>query len=232
MHALIDDREVQILNHALTTPETDIISRITKQRLVLGDILLCHANEPAVCAVFERKRMDDLLSSLRSGHMQEQLARLVETKHESWIVIEDNPADTHSDQRAHVFSWMIEILTDPDYGNIRLVSTTSVRDTWLFVYQRASMLVRSGSSSRLSRWNPPKRRHLSVYTKTLLGIPGVSFKRARSIQDLYPTLLSLCSAVHSEYEVAHAALRKAIGPATTSSVLKGLTTEADYHQVP
>ena len=51
MHVLVDDRGVQLLNYALTTPETDIITRVTKQRLVLGDILLCYKNEPTVCAV-------------------------------------------------------------------------------------------------------------------------------------------------------------------------------------
>jgi ERCC4-type nuclease len=222
MYAVIDDRETHLIDH-INTCQTNTLA-VHIKRLILADILLCGTTDDDVLCVIERKRLDDLIGSLHSGHMQEQLERLKESAKEVWIVIEHHPG--HEDQKGHVMSWMIEILTNADYNNMRIVNTASVADTLLFIQKRASMLNRKEPSCRLSQWAPSKKRHLSVYLKSLLGIPGVSFKRAAAVRTLYPTLINLCTAIVNEPEMTEVRLKNAVGKSATRSIVDGITTHA------
>ena len=222
MYAIVDDRETQIIKHAKQGPCQPLGMHV--ERLLLGDVLLCDNSEDNnVLCVVERKRLDDLLTSLHSGHMQEQLERLKESGKEVWILIEHHPG--HDDQRGHVLSWMIQILTDVNCCNLRMVATLDVADTWRFICKRASMLGRQDPSCRLSKWAPPKRRHLPVYLKALLSIPSISFKRASAIRTLYPTMVCLCSAVMSRPEATKAELQRLVGKPATENLFDGLTSK-------
>lgn len=224
MHCVIDDRETSLLGVALPAKA---IRTVVRERLTLGDILLKDAASGTAQVLMERKRMDDLLASSKTGHLMEQMERMDACNLETWLIVERHPEGLADDQRHHVFSWLIETLTRPN-NHVRVMQTNSVTDTWLFVQQRASMLARTTAVARLSHWQPAKRRHLSVYVKALLAIPGISWKRAEHIKAMYPTMLTLANAIKTEPSVAHARLSKLIGKAAAKQVLDGFLEEDDH----
>ena len=154
MYCIIDDREAHLVEAAKVCQSLPV----QVKRLLLGDVLLCDKSDENVLCVIERKRLDDLLCSLHTGHMQEQLSRLGESATEVWIVIEHHPG--HDDQRGHVISWIIQILTDAQNNKVRIISTVGVAYVAL-IQKRASMLSRQDQSARLSHWAPSSARATS-----------------------------------------------------------------------
>lgn len=217
MHCLIDDRETALLEVAQATKA---IADVTKERLVLGDVVINDATNSCM-AIFERKRLDDLVASLQNGHLQEQLGRLEEAAAqgiETWLVLEYHPI--RDDLWPHVYSWLISTLARPE-PRLKVMQTQTVYATWLFVDRCSSMLTRKEPVARLSQWAPPKKRHLSVYLKTLLAIPAVSWKRAQSIQSMYPTILVLADAIKAEPTTVQSSLSRTIGRLAATNVLTG-----------
>ena len=78
---LIDNRETKLKQHFLNLPYIKI------QNLELGDIIIKYEDE-----VIERKRLDDLASSIKSGRYKQQKIRLLSTypKHKILYLIEGN----------------------------------------------------------------------------------------------------------------------------------------------
>lgn len=219
MHCLIDDRETALLAVA---EASQAIASVARERLILGDAVLRNtAKEDCCMAIFERKRLDDFVASLQNGHLQEQMARLDDAaRHgiETWLVLEYHPI-VH-DQWLHVYSWLISIHTQPE-NRLKIMHTPTVCATWLFIDRCASMLQRQEPVARLSQWAPPKKRHLSVYLKTLLAIPAVSWKRAQSIQSIYPTMLVLADAIRAKPAEVQSSLSRSIGRQAAANVLSG-----------
>jgi ERCC4-type nuclease len=70
----VDDRERALLSRL---SESLPSGRITRQRLILGDVLVCHTSGEVAFAI-ERKTVADLTASLHDGRFADQRARLLE----------------------------------------------------------------------------------------------------------------------------------------------------------
>ena len=77
MKIIIDERETSLYDKCIAVVQTGDLQTIsvTKQVLLLGDILL-KTNEDELICIIERKSLNDLISSIKDGRYEEQSHRL------------------------------------------------------------------------------------------------------------------------------------------------------------
>jgi ERCC4-type nuclease len=202
---IIDSRETKLLNSIFDRDISDIKNNINiiKKQLDIGDINIKYND---IDLIFERKTVNDLLSSLKDGRLHEQKFRLLENYNPKNItyIIEGG------DLLAKKNSQDINILTSIYYhtmfrDGIHVIFTDNIQDTTTF------LLILSNKCYT----NPDKFKEKNTYidcikTKTkkidkidykmcyilqLCQIPTISKTIAQNISNIYPTFRELIKAL-------------------------------------
>ena len=214
------------------------------RRMVLGD---AHLAADGLEILVERKRQDDLMSSLFDGRLRDQYDRLhawqrgahagdppPPAPEQRWVVVviegecPSPAAHARYSHRFHLKTMLtchVEALAHPRSFAMR---THDVHETALLLLTLHKTVAGCGAlleghGEPAGRWAPPPAapRGADVFRRQLCCVPGVSHTRAARIQtDLFPTMLDLARAVERDGEVAIGArIGQAIGSRSAGRAL-------------
>jgi len=216
INIIIDNRETELYN--------DIIERdldkykekitITKEQLELGDIIIKIGDNPESIFVYERKTMNDMISSVKDGRYKEQKTRLISKFENINYIIEGTDVicsnNTHSQQ----------LLTSIYYysmyrDNINVLFTKNIKDTITLILLISTKMVDKPENFKKQSKEPIeyidvckiKSKKISnidkdtCYLLQLSQIPTISKQLAKNIKEVYPNLKSLLAILEDEKRI-------------------------------
>ncbi len=207
-YIIADDREREVIA-ALAKHPADVVP----QRLDVADFL-CSAE----CAV-ERKRGDDLVSSIKDGRFRNELTRLTETFEKPVLVIEDlgraffggtfNPASVYGALGSAALRFGIPV-----------IPTRHAEDTALLLYRLAIREQVERKSTPEARTAPKKLSPEERKTYFLEGFFHTGPEKAKQLLDHFGTPGAVIDAMRSA-EVTETKTGKPKLGASAFDVLKG-----------
>ena len=191
------------------------LSEVTFENLDLGDIQFKYQNQ--IIFIIERKTLQDLAESIKSGRYREQRARLLETISPSsriLYLIEGILPNKDSIHRIPYTTFLGSYINLLVRDNLKLIQTRDSQETIQFVellYQKLKKLHPSSHLLQLSETSPtsissfnnqdylqtvkPKKKDnldpASCYILQLAQIPGISTNIASQIASHYPSFKQL-----------------------------------------
>lgn len=202
---IIDTREIKLLNSIFERDLNDIKDNINiiKKQLDIGDINIKYND---IDLIFERKTVNDLLSSLKDGRLHEQKFRLLENYNPKNITYIIEGGDLLAKKNSHDFNILTSIYYHTMFRDgIHIIFTDNIEETVSF------LLILSNKCYT----NPDKFKEKNTYidcikTKTkkidkidynmcyilqLCQIPSISKIIAQNISIVYPSLRELIKAL-------------------------------------
>ena len=206
---IIDSRETKLKNHFLNLPYIKI------KNLELGDIIIKHNSE--IVVVIERKRLDDLASSIKSGRYKQQKLRLLSTypKHTILYLIEGNLNQPSKEliSGLNYYTLTSSLINCLLRDDLKIYKTIDIHETIKFIENFITKLQKQGTSFLKKKTNKEtidefnnsliKRNKKQNLTPTLcfLGqlcqIPGISIIKAKPIVEKYENIANLIMAYES-----------------------------------
>lgn len=196
---IIDNREHNLYNNIIDRDldkYKDLII-IIKEQLELGDIRIIYNN---IDFIYERKTMNDLLSSIKDGRYKEQKNRLMSNFTNINYIIEGTDIIASNNNHSQ------QILTSVFYhsmyrDNIKVLFTKNINDTTTLLLLLATKILDKPNNFIINENNNEyidickiKSKKIdnidkdTCYLLQLSQIPGISKTIAKNIKDIYPSM--------------------------------------------
>lgn len=206
---IIDSRETYLYDDIINR-DLDIYTEkieIAKNNIDIGDINIKYCN---IEYIFERKTINDLISSIHDGRYREQKARMMsnyDNKNITYIIEGDDVLSTKTYNKSKVLqSTYLNILFR---DNIRLIFTKNVNETATLLLSLSIKIIEnpekfnntSNDSTYTDHLKLKKKKIDNIDEKTcyimqLSQIPHISNIIAKNISNIYPTMTSLILALN------------------------------------
>lgn len=200
LNIFIDSREHQLYNNII---ERDLDKykdniNITKKQLELGDIIIEY-NE--IQMIFERKTMNDLLSSITDGRYKEQKMRLLSNYTNINYLIEGT--DIISSNNINKQQLLTSVYYHSIYrDNIKIFFNKNINDTITFLLLLSTKIIdnpnnfintTSSNNTFIDTCKIKSKKIDNIdketcYLLQLSQIPGISKEIAKNIRDKYPSM--------------------------------------------
>jgi ERCC4-type nuclease len=209
---LVDNRETKLFS-ILTERDLDIYKdniSIEKQQLDLGDI---HIIFNDITYIYERKTVNDLLSSINDGRYKEQKNRLLANSTNNNYIIEGDTitsSKNFKNQKKLTSVYLNSIYRD----NFNIFFTSNIDDTATFILILVSKIIEKpenylnlnpNNSNKdyidICRIKSQKNKNIdkdTCYLLQLSQIPGISKELAKKIKEIYPTMSNLIKSIESQ----------------------------------
>ena len=219
INIIIDNRETELYK--------DIIERdldkykdkitITKEQLELGDIIIKIDDDPDSIFVYERKTMNDMISSVKDGRYKEQKTRLISNFENINYIIEGT--DIICSNNSHSQQLLTSIYYYSMYrDNINVLFTKNVKDTvTLILLISTKMVDKPENFKKHLKEDKENKEYIDVckikskkisnidkdtcYLLQLSQIPTISKQLAKNIKEVYPNLKSLLAILEDEKRI-------------------------------
>lgn len=208
---IVDSRETKLFS-LLTERDLDIYKdniSIQKEQLELGDI---HIIFNEITYIYERKTVNDLLSSIKDGRYKEQKNRLLANSFNNNYIIEGDTITSNKNfknQKTLTSIYLNSIYRD----KINVFITTNIDDTATFLLLLVSKIIEK-PENYLNENNKISQNYIDVckiksqknknidkdtcYLLQLSQIPNISKEIAKKIKEIYPTMSSLIKALEEQ----------------------------------
>ena len=208
---IVDSRETKLFS-LLNERDLDIYKdniSIQKEQLELGDI---HIIFNEITYIFERKTVNDLLSSIKDGRYKEQKNRLLANSFNNNYIIEGDTITSNKNfknQKTLTSIYLNSIYRD----KINVFFTTNIDDTATFLLLLVSKIIEK-PENYLNENNKIPQDYIDVckitsqknknidkdtcYLLQLSQIPNISKEIAKKIKEIYPTISSLIKALEEQ----------------------------------
>ncbi len=208
---IVDSRETKLFS-LLTERDLDIYKdniSIQKEQLELGDI---HIIFNEITYIYERKTVNDLLSSIKDGRYKEQKNRLLANSFNNNYIIEGDTITSNKNfknQKTLTSIYLNSIYRD----KINVFFTTNIDDTATFLLLLVSKIIEK-PENYLNENNKISQDYIDVckiksqknknidkdtcYLLQLSQIPNISKEIAKKIKEIYPTMSSLIKALEEQ----------------------------------
>lgn len=208
---IVDSRETKLFS-LLTERDLDIYKdniSIQKEQLELGDI---HIIFNEITYIYERKTVNDLLSSIKDGRYKEQKNRLLANSFNNNYIIEGDTITSNKNfknQKTLTSIYLNSIYRD----KINVFFTTNIDDTATFLLLLVSKIIEK-PENYLNENNKIPQDYIDVckiksqknknidkdtcYLLQLSQIPNISKEIAKKIKEIYPTMSSLIKALEEQ----------------------------------
>ena len=210
LNILIDSRESNLYNDIIDR-DLDIYTdkiEFNKNNIDIGDINIKYRD---IEYIFERKTINDLISSIHDGRYREQKARMIDNydnKRITYIIEGDDILSSKSYNKSKVLqSTYLNILFR---DNIRLIFTKNVNETATLILSLSIKIIENPENfNNISNNNTTYTDHLKLkkkkienidektcYLMQLSQIPYISNTIAKNISNIYPSMTSLILALN------------------------------------
>lgn len=210
LNILIDSRESNLYNDIIDR-DLDIYTdkiEFNKNNIDIGDINIKYRD---IEYIFERKTINDLISSIHDGRYREQKARMIDNydnKRITYIIEGDDILSSKTYNKSKVLqSTYLNILFR---DNIRLVFTKNVNETATLILSLSIKIIENPEKfNNISNNNTTYTDHLKLkkkkienidektcYLMQLSQIPYISNTIAKNISNIYPSMTSLILALN------------------------------------
>ena len=208
---IVDSRETKLFS-LLTERDLDIYKdniSIQKEQLELGDI---HIIFNEITYIYERKTVNDLMSSIKDGRYKEQKNRLLANSFNNNYIIEGDTITSNKNfknQKTLTSVYLNSIYRD----KINVFFTTNIDDTVTFLLLLVSKIIEK-PENYLNENNKIPQDYIDVckiksqknknidkdtcYLLQLSQIPNISKEIAKKIKEIYPTMYSLINALQQQ----------------------------------
>jgi crossover junction endonuclease MUS81 len=203
LRIIIDSRETNLYNNIIERDLDKYTDKITiiKQQLEIGDI---HIEFNDLIYVYERKTMNDLLSSVKDSRYKEQKSRLLSNYKNVNYIIEGT--DIIASNNSHNQNLLTSIYFNSSYrDNIKVFFTKNVNDTITFLLLLSTKIIDKPhnfiQNETLTKTEPEyidickikskKSENIdkeTCYLLQLSQIPNISKQIAKNIKDIYPSM--------------------------------------------
>jgi ERCC4-type nuclease len=203
LRIIIDSRETNLYNNIIERDLDKYTDKITiiKQQLEIGDI---HIEFNDLIYVYERKTMNDLLSSVKDSRYKEQKSRLLSNYKNVNYIIEGT--DIIASNNSHNQNLLTSIYFNSSYrDNIKVFFTKNVNDTITFLLLLSTKIIDKPhnfiQNETLMKTEPEyidickikskKSENIdkeTCYLLQLSQIPNISKQIAKNIKDIYPSM--------------------------------------------
>jgi crossover junction endonuclease MUS81 len=208
---IVDSRETKLFS-LLIERDLDIYKdniSIQKEQLELGDI---HIIFNDITYIYERKTVNDLLSSIKDGRYKEQKNRLLANSTNNNYIIEGDTITSNKNfknQKTLTSIYLNSIYRD----RINVFFTTNIDDTATFLLLLVSKIIKKpenylNKSSGIPqdyidvcKIKSQKNKNIdkdTCYLLQLSQIPNISKEIAKKIKEIYPTMSSLIKALEEQ----------------------------------
>jgi len=208
---IIDSRETNLYNNIIERDldkYTDKI-KIVKQQLEIGDI---HIEMDDLIYVYERKTINDLLSSVKDSRYKEQKSRLLSNYKNVNYIIEGT--DIIASNNLHNQNLLTSIYFNSTYrDNIKIFFTKNVNDTITFLLMLSTKIIDKPHNFILNETQKTEPDYIDIckikskksdnidketcYLLQLSQIPNISKQIAKNIKDIYPTMKILLNTLET-----------------------------------
>jgi len=210
LNILIDSRESNLYNDIIDR-DLDIYTdkiEFNKNNIDIGDINIKYRD---IEYIFERKTINDLISSIHDGRYREQKARMIDNydnKRITYIIEGDDILSSKTYNKSKVLqSTYLNILFR---DNIRLIFTKNVNETATLILSLSIKIIENPEKfNNISNNNTTYTDHLKLkkkkienidektcYLMQLSQIPYISNTIAKNISNIYPSMTSLILALN------------------------------------
>ena len=208
---IVDSRETKLFS-LLIERDLDIYKdniSIQKEQLELGDI---HIIFNEITYIYERKTVNDLLSSIKDGRYKEQKNRLLANSSNNNYIIEGDTITSNKNfknQKTLTSIYLNSIYRD----KINVFFTSNIDDTATFLLLLVSKIIEK-PENYLNENNKIPQDYIDVckiksqknknidkdtcYLLQLSQIPNISKEIAKKIKEIYPTMSSLIKALEEQ----------------------------------
>jgi ERCC4-type nuclease len=199
---IIDSRETNLFNNIIERDLDKYTNKITivKQQLEIGDI---HIEMDDLIYVYERKTINDLLSSVKDSRYKEQKSRLLSNYKNVNYIIEGS--DIIASNNLHNQNLLTSIYFNSTYrDNIKIFFTKNVNDTITFLLMLSTKIIDKPHNFILNETQKTEPNYIDIckikskksdnidketcYLLQLSQIPNISKQIAKNIKDIYPTM--------------------------------------------
>ena len=211
VQSIVDSRETKLFS-LLTERDLDIYKdniSIQKEQLELGDI---HIIFNEITYIYERKTVNDLLSSIKDGRYKEQKNRLLANSTNNNYIIEADTITSNKNfknQKTLTSIYLNSIYRD----KINVFFTTNIDDTATFLLLLVSKIIEKPENYLNKRSSitqdyidickikSQKNKNIdkdTCYLLQLSQIPSISKEIAKKIKEIYPTMSNLIKALEEQ----------------------------------
>ena len=199
---IIDSRETNLFNNIIERDLDKYVDKITiiKQQLEIGDI---HIQMDDLIYVYERKTINDLLSSVKDSRYKEQKSRLLSNYKNVNYIIEGS--DIIASNNIHNQNLLTSIYFNSTYrDNIKIFFTKNINDTITFLLMLSTKIIDKPHNFILNETQKTEPDYIDIckikskksdnidketcYLLQLSQIPNISKQIAKNIKDVYPTM--------------------------------------------
>jgi crossover junction endonuclease MUS81 len=199
---IIDSRETNLFNNIIERDLDKYTDKITivKQQLEIGDI---HIEMDNLIYVYERKTINDLLSSVKDSRYKEQKSRLLSNYKNVNYIIEGS--DIIASNNLHNQNLLTSIYFNSTYrDNIKIFFTKNVNDTITFLLMLSTKIIDKPHNFILNETQKTEPDYIDIckikskksdnidketcYLLQLSQIPNISKQIAKNIKDIYPSM--------------------------------------------
>jgi ERCC4-type nuclease len=199
---IIDSRETNLYNNIIERDLDKYVDKITivKQQLEIGDI---HIQMDDLIYVYERKTINDLLSSVKDSRYKEQKSRLLSNYKNVNYIIEGS--DIIASNNLHNQNLLTSIYFNSTYrDNIKIFFTKNINDTITFLLMLSTKIIDKPHNFILNETQKTEPDYIDIckikskksdnidketcYLLQLSQIPNISKQIAKNIKDVYPTM--------------------------------------------
>ena len=199
---IIDSRETNLFNNIIERDLDKYTDKITivKQQLEIGDI---HIEMDDLIYVYERKTINDLLSSVKDSRYKEQKSRLLSNYKNVNYIIEGS--DIIASNNLHNQNLLTSIYFNSTYrDNIKIFFTKNINDTITFLLMLSTKIIDKPHNFILNETQKTEPDYIDIckikskksdnidketcYLLQLSQIPNISKQIAKNIKDIYPSM--------------------------------------------
>jgi ERCC4-type nuclease len=213
LEIIIDNRETSLYNNMIERDLDKFEIKISKKQLEIGDIHIIFNDN---IYVYERKTMNDLISSIKDGRYKEQKLRLLSDQSFNNINYIIEGSDIISSNNNHNQELLTSIYYNSIYrDNINVFFTKNINDTITFILLLATKIIKKPenfikekqqlSTNYIDNCKIKTKKCDNIdkdtcYLLQLSQIPGISKQIAKNIKDIYPTMILLLKTLETSSE--------------------------------
>lgn len=193
---IVDERERELYDEMSQKWSSSPFFTISKQVLIMGDILIKREQEDKPLIMIERKCISDLLASIKDGRYKEQSARLLHASgvepHNIVYLIEGVMTHIQEPHRQRVYSAMTSVMY---LKRMSVLRTWSVQESAELIARMADKIAREGSKgvqttesivpTTMTGVRKSNITQDNIGEILLVQIPGISSVTARAILDTF-----------------------------------------------
>lgn len=169
----IDNRECDLIQHIKTIIENNIIFNdieVTVESLPIGDIILTEKENDFL--IFERKTINDLLSSIKDGRYEEQSYRLNGSTYHNHNIIyllegDINRVNMFKNNKIDKITVYSAIFSLNYYKGFSVLRTLSIEETAFFICNTANKLRKGNKENKLGFYKNNNTENITPTENTL-----------------------------------------------------------------